>query len=1050
MGSSKSPRQRKRKGMGPAFDEAALAQLTEKIDKTLAGVGTDQHASPKRKRPNTTADDRDAKRRQKALLGAEEGQQDRSSKDQSHNATKEVLLEEILALGGDEDDLELVANVDSDNEEGPGMKSASAPEKSLDKSFHDELAKFALSLGFQNIPREDDLESVSSENPVDEEQDDEDDEEEEDDDAEQTKQDDSQDQEQPLAIPATVKSESTTTTVQDTLRGKQGKNKLGFEPRPDWHALDLEGLPAFTPSADVRQYSSAIANLKAYAEALLKEDAARYSALQASSSTQKFMSTIMSSGTLSDKVSALTLSIQESPLHNQKAFETLIGLAGKKSRSQALAALGALVDLLGNGTVLPSTRRLRPFNMQPALLAALQDQAVLHWVQGQKLPANLTDSHLMMWAYEDWLKAAYFRIVQLLEIWSTDQIEHSRMRALEFVFTLLRDKPEQEANLLRLLVNKLGDRERKIASRASYLLLQLLNIHPAMKSIVISTVEQEVLLKPGQGLRTKYYAIITLNQTILSTKEPAIANTLLRIYFEAFLSLLKTGSLGNLEALNSEDKSGGSNRKAKKGKQNHTEASANEQDTTQKLVSALLTGVNRAVPFTTADDETMEKHLDTLFRITHSSNFNTSVQALMLIQQLAVTKHLAVDRFYRTLYESLLDPRLITSSKQALYMNLLFRALKNDADVRRVKAFVKRLVQVLNLHQPSFACGVLYLISELENMFPDLHSLITVPEENEDDGVEAYKDVNDDAALQGSLLRGDAPTSRRATGYDGRKRNPEHSNAHRSCLWELAPLLSHFHPSVQVYASNLLVRQKGLPKPDLANHNLMHFLDKFVYRNPKITETKRGSSIMQPVLATGGASQAVVSSKDGAKKQPSVNSASFWNLKPGQVSPEDVFFHEYFARIGKPGDMAKSKKASKEKSGLDGEEQEEEAEDEIWEALVNSRPEVEGELDEDESDLGMDGYDDSDEEMDTVGFDMDGPREDFEGSDSDVPFEGIFDDSDDSEKEAAVDESAGEEDASTAKKKGRLSRKEMRGLPTFASADDYAEMLAGEDGMPDE
>lgn len=493
----------------------------------------------------------------------------------------------------------------------------------------------------------------------------------------------------------------------------------------------------------------------------------------------------MSSGTLSDKVSALTLSIQESPLHNQKAFESLIGLAGKKSRSQALAALGALIDLLGNGTVLPSNRRLRPFNMQPALLAALQDQAVLRWVQGQKLPANLTESHLMMWAYEDWLKAAYFRIIQLLEIWSADQIEHSRMRALEFVFTLLRDKPEQEANLLRLLVNKLGDRERKIASRASYLLLQLLNVHPAMKSIVISTVEQEVLLKPGQSLRTRYYAIITLNQTILSTKEPAIANTLLRIYFEAFLSLLKTGSLGNLEALNPEEKSASNNRKAKKGRQNHTEASANEQDTTQKLVSALLTGVNRAVPFTTADDETMEKHLDTLFRITHSSNFNTSVQALMLIQQLAVTKHLAVDRFYRTLYESLLDPRLVTSSKQALYMNLLFRALKNDADVRRVKAFVKRLVQVLNLHQPSFACGVLYLIAELENTFPDLHSLLTVPEDNEEDGGETCQDTNDDATLQGSLLRGNAPTSRRLTGYDGRKRDPEHSNAHRSCLWEL-------------------------------------------------------------------------------------------------------------------------------------------------------------------------------------------------------------------------------------------------------------------------
>src|SRR4051794_12773528 len=79
--------------------------------------------------------------------------------------------------------------------------------------------------------------------------------------------------------------------------------------------------------------------------------------------------------------------------------------------------------------------------------------------------------------------------------------------------------------------------------------------------------------------------------------------------------------------------------------------------------------------------QSLETHLDTLFRITHSSNFNTSIQALILIQQIAASKHLAVDRFYRTLYESLLDPRLIASSKQTLYLNLLYKALKDDADV---------------------------------------------------------------------------------------------------------------------------------------------------------------------------------------------------------------------------------------------------------------------------------------------------------------------------------------------------------------------------------
>lgn len=395
----------------------------------------------------------------------------------------------------------------------------------------------------------------------------------------------------------------------------------------------------------------------------------------------------------------------------------------------------------------------------------------------------------MMWAYEDWLKDSYFRIIQLLETWCSDEIEYSRSRALDFVFGLLKSKPEQEANLLRLIVNKLGDREKKIASRASYLILQLLNLHPGMKTVVIKTVEQEVILKPGQSLRTRYYAINTLNQTILSTKEPAIADTLVRIYFEAFLSLLKSGSLGDFKGLDGEKKADAGPTKTKRRSASSSKAvvPGNEQETAQKLVSSLLTGVNRAIPFATADDSTLEKHLDTLFRITHSSNFNTSVQALMLIQQLAASKLLAVDRFYRTLYESILDPRLVTSSKQALYLNLLYRALKNDVDVRRVKAFVKRLVQALSLHQASFACGILFLIAELHSAFADLHTLLDEPEDNEEDDEEVYRDVKDDAPQVDATVQGqpNATKTKRADVYDGRKRSPEHSNAHRSCLWEL-------------------------------------------------------------------------------------------------------------------------------------------------------------------------------------------------------------------------------------------------------------------------
>lgn len=179
----------------------------------------------------------------------------------------------------------------------------------------------------------------------------------------------------------------------------------------------------------------------------------------------------------------------------------------------------------------------------------------------------------------------------------------------------------------------------------------------------------------------------------------------------------------------------------------------------------------------------LEQHMDTLFRITHSSNFNTSIQALMVIEQLSTSKHVAVDRFYRTLYESLLDPRLTTSSKHALYLNLLYRSLRSDLDVKRVKAFVKRILQVVTLHQPPFICGVLYLLRELETTFPGLQSLVIDPEDNGDADEEIFRDAVEDVGI---LLPPDQRDgdSRKAA-YEGKKRDPEHSNADKSCLWEL-------------------------------------------------------------------------------------------------------------------------------------------------------------------------------------------------------------------------------------------------------------------------
>ena len=384
-----------------------------------------------------------------------------------------------------------------------------------------------------------------------------------------------------------------------------------FQPRADWYAADIAPLPiAENPKPPP---SAAVEALRQHAVSLLEAENAAYNNDHlASSSSHKFLSTIMSTGTMEDKVSALTLLVQESPLHTMKAFDNLLGQARKKNRNQALLALGALKDLLAQGVVLPSDRKLRPFAKQPALISALQGKRV-SWSAGDKLPGSIEPVHLMFWAFEDWLKRTYFELLKVLEVWCNDEVEYARARAITFAWELLKEKPEQEENLLRLVINKLGDTDKKIASRASHLLLQLQVTHPAMTATVVNAIESELLFRPGQSAHAKYYAIITLNQTILSAKEPHVANKLLDVYFSLFVSLLKYQHPESVAKEVDGGKQGGGGQAGRKMNRKAKQREATnkaEEELNEKMTAQVLTGVNRAFPYADKEDAVLVLHPD--------------------------------------------------------------------------------------------------------------------------------------------------------------------------------------------------------------------------------------------------------------------------------------------------------------------------------------------------------------------------------------------------------------------------------------------------------
>ncbi|CAN0040223.1 unnamed protein product, partial [Hapterophycus canaliculatus] len=133
-----------------------------------------------------------------------------------------------------------------------------------------------------------------------------------------------------------------------------------------------------------------------------------------------------------------------------------------------------------------------------------------------------------------------------------------------------------------------------------------------------------------------------------------------------------------------------------------------------RLLSALLTGVNRARPYLPPGDPGVEGRTASLFRVVHTGGFSTATQALSLLFQVRAEgsgccggcrgggggegNNIAA-RFYAALYAKLLSPDLRGASNPVLFLNLVYKAIKADRESARAAAFAKRLLQVTRPRQ---------------------------------------------------------------------------------------------------------------------------------------------------------------------------------------------------------------------------------------------------------------------------------------------------------------------------------------------------------------
>ncbi|CAG8523655.1 382_t:CDS:10, partial [Funneliformis caledonium] len=611
----------------------------------------------------------------------------------------------------------------------------------------------------------------------------------------------------------------------DLNRHPKSKSKLSIEPNRFWYNIKVQPL---SDSKEKKITDKIISDMYENALHLLNEENDAYEVIRSrrNASDRSFYATMLKSGTLKDRLATLSVLVEESPIHAIRALDTLFKMAKKENRNEAVQAVESLKNLMIE-LLLPPNRKLKFF----------RDQHINK--------EKISNKNLILWSFEDYLKRKYFELIRIIEILSHDVVIYVKLQILGIIFILFMEKPEQESNLLKLLVNKLGDNEKKVASKASYLIDQIFSKHPSMKKIVIQEIEQ-LILSSAANNHAQYYGVIALSRIILAKRDNEVANKLIDIYFVLFAKLLET-----------KDKEIKHNKVSRsKAKKRDTHVTEFEDAVDSKMIAALLTGVNRAYKFAQVDNAVFEKHLDVLYRITYVGTFNISIQALMLIFQVSSDRESLSERFYRALYHSLLDPRLVKTSKHALYLNLLYKALKSDPTIVRVEAFLKRLVQICGHHEPHFICGALYLLAELIVERPNLRPFIVQSANYDEEG-------NNDKPSEKNYDSSTKNVRKDDTQYDARKRDPQYSNADKSRLWEL-----------------IINGQPISGHSELHLHTITHFLDKFVFRNPKKHDKiKGGNPLLQPTV-TSEPGRVVIKKGTGiSKDELNVNSKKFWTME---------------------------------------------------------------------------------------------------------------------------------------------------------------------------
>lgn len=565
--------------------------------------------------------------------------------------------------------------------------------------------------------------------------------------------------------------------------------------------------------------------LKLEAEEAFKKQETKYKEHLTSDRELKLLNDLQKKGTLSDKVSSLMLKIQKSFIPDKfcdfPSLEILMHMARKKSRHHSFAALEGLKELFFE-------------NLLPK-----HPLKYINDIEVNKVPGGLSKLHL-----EDKLKHKYSEFINILKTHTLDTVDFFKKGSIKILAELAK-KEEMQEYILECIVNKLGDPNKVVPTAVILECNHLVWRNKGLMEIMVKTISRFVS-KSNLSTSAKFYAIVLMNSFKLTPTDQTALQLLIQTLLRLFPTVLQ-----------------------------ETRVSGN------KAVSLLLKALNKNFPLFTNKNSYQnffKEEINEIYKLTHSGNTNIQIEALRFIYQSEQAQGFVSDRYYRSLYEFIVplpSLRNITTKALSLLFDTLTMSLKDDSNISRVKAFVKRILQVCLISEPAFILASLMFVSNLSKSQKSLVQLLEVASEDEE---ELYEDMPDSDS-EGVLPENKEKVQVKHSKYDPLKREPKFAGAEHSGLFELSALLAHPHPTVKKWAGTILENQEIEYQGDpLLDFTLINFLDRFEYRNPKksLLNKLEGKKIRMSLI------------KDA------VTSKEFRDQEDGQVREDEMFFYKYF------------------------------------------------------------------------------------------------------------------------------------------------------------